>query len=622
MTDYLLPVLATFAWQMPVLDWLNTPPGAPAEGARYLIESAPTGAWVGRAGQMAEWNGSAWEYTEPAAGMMVLDLDQAVLWRYDSSWHVASHAQGHALVGSDHTAAGLTTGHFLKATGPTAYGFAAHGLTYGDVGAAAASHTHPRAQITDIPWAWTEVSKAGSSLADLAARAHAALTGIGANDHHAQSHVLATNAGLGADHTISGAAAGYVLRASGPTAAAFAAIQEADLPSSLLRDAEHAADPHTMTLDGVDVSAHAANADAHHAQVHAHGTHTGLDYASAGHTGFQPAGNYLTALTGEVTASGPGSAAATIANDAVTFAKLQNIATASLLGRATAGTGNVETLTDIPAAITIGGKYVYRAGGTDVAVADGGTALSAIAAGSVLAATAANVLAAITSTSGLKVLQNNAGTISWVSTTGSGSSVLATSPALVTPLLGVAAATSLALAGATNPLLVVGGASGGFRYLASFVETGQSAQESAILINDNQKAHTLALFGDGAAFFMGRDVTNSIEIVFGTSALGAAFLASMTAHDLQLRTANLTRFAIGAAGHFTVTDGNDFLLGTSSGHRFGTAANQKLGFYGATPVGQQSHVADPMTPYTLGAVANAVIAILSRLEALGLFASA
>jgi hypothetical protein len=43
---------------------------------------------------------------------------------------------------TNHPVSGLTTGHFLKATGATTYGFAAHGLTYTDVGAAAASHTH------------------------------------------------------------------------------------------------------------------------------------------------------------------------------------------------------------------------------------------------------------------------------------------------------------------------------------------------------------------------------------------------------------------------------------------------------------------------------------------------
>jgi len=90
----------------------------------------------------------------------------------------------------------------------------------------------------------------------------------------------------------------------------------------------------------------------------------------------QASGNYITALTGDVTASGPGSAAATIASNAVTFAKMQTVSSGVLLGRATASTGNVESLTDIPTGITIGGAYVYRVGGTDVAVADGGTGTS------------------------------------------------------------------------------------------------------------------------------------------------------------------------------------------------------------------------------------------------------
>lgn len=56
-------------------------------------------------------------------------------------------------------------------------------------------------------------------------------------------------------------------------------------------------------------------------------------------------GNQTITLTGDVTGSGTGSFAATIANDAVTFAKFQNITTARLLGRATAGSGDMEEIT-------------------------------------------------------------------------------------------------------------------------------------------------------------------------------------------------------------------------------------------------------------------------------------
>lgn len=59
----------------------------------------------------------------------------------------------------------------------------------------------------------------------------------------------------------------------------------------------------------------------------------------------------------------------------------------------TSGAGAPSISTDIPTAVTIGGAYVYRAGGADVAVADGGTGLSSGTSGGVLYFSAAGVLA-------------------------------------------------------------------------------------------------------------------------------------------------------------------------------------------------------------------------------------
>ena len=56
-------------------------------------------------------------------------------------------------------------------------------------------------------------------------------------------------------------------------------------------------------------------------------------------------GDQTITLTGDVTGSGTGSFAATIANDAVTNAKLANMDTARIKGRTTAGTGDPEDLT-------------------------------------------------------------------------------------------------------------------------------------------------------------------------------------------------------------------------------------------------------------------------------------
>ncbi len=68
------------------------------------------------------------------------------------------------------------------------------------------------------------------------------------------------------------------------------------------------------------------------------GTHSGT--SSGTNTGDQ-----TITLTGDVTGSGTGSFAATIANDAVTYAKIQNTATSNVvLGRSSAGGGNVEEI--------------------------------------------------------------------------------------------------------------------------------------------------------------------------------------------------------------------------------------------------------------------------------------
>ncbi len=81
------------------------------------------------------------------------------------------------------------------------------------------------------------------------------------------------------------------------------------------------------------------------------------------------------ALTGDVTASAGGNTT-TIAARSVTYAKMQAMATGKLLGRNTALSGDIEEITDIPTAVTVGGAYNYRVGGTDISVDDGGTGRS------------------------------------------------------------------------------------------------------------------------------------------------------------------------------------------------------------------------------------------------------
>lgn len=74
---------------------LATPPGSPANGAAYIVAASPTGAWAGKAGQIAFWLTSvgAWTFIVPAAGWSVWVTDEAARYQYNgSAWTTAASA--------------------------------------------------------------------------------------------------------------------------------------------------------------------------------------------------------------------------------------------------------------------------------------------------------------------------------------------------------------------------------------------------------------------------------------------------------------------------------------------------------------------------------------------------
>lgn len=94
--------LAGSSWRQPVLSTLSAPPLTPNHQQRWLIGPAPTGAFAGKEGQIAEWVGTppgaapvnAWSFEPPTEGAFVIDIAAASLLRWDGSAWVSEEIAG------------------------------------------------------------------------------------------------------------------------------------------------------------------------------------------------------------------------------------------------------------------------------------------------------------------------------------------------------------------------------------------------------------------------------------------------------------------------------------------------------------------------------------------------
>lgn len=62
-------------WRASVLTQQNAPPGSPSTGDRHLVGPSPSGAWVGHANEIAEWDGSQWVYEGPQSEGWVVNVE-------------------------------------------------------------------------------------------------------------------------------------------------------------------------------------------------------------------------------------------------------------------------------------------------------------------------------------------------------------------------------------------------------------------------------------------------------------------------------------------------------------------------------------------------------------------
>lgn len=150
-------------------------------------------------------------------------------------------------------------------------------------------------------------------------------------------------------------------------------------------------------------------------------------------------------------------------------------------------------------------------------------------------------------------------------------------PSVTTDNIGIGTTTAFS----SSKLTVKGGtATGTSDFIGLFVQNGVTPEAVSV----SSVAHkSVFVMGDGAAFIGARDVTNNIEMMFGTSSLGTSFMGSMSAHDFQIRTNNNNRLNVTAAGNVGVgTTGATALLQVAGDTKIGngtfdnTSANEDL----------------------------------------------
>jgi len=74
---------------------LTAPPGSPDTGDRYIVASPATGDWASHEDDIAQYNGSSWDFTTPSAEDWTTVVDESMYYTYRSNqWNMTPYPSG------------------------------------------------------------------------------------------------------------------------------------------------------------------------------------------------------------------------------------------------------------------------------------------------------------------------------------------------------------------------------------------------------------------------------------------------------------------------------------------------------------------------------------------------
>jgi hypothetical protein len=105
---------------------LSAPPASPTIGDTYIVKATGTGAWAGKDGQFAQWNGTAWDFYPFGEGKLAWIADENILLGHDGVTPIQLFPPVATSVTLEVFAKGTATYDVASGTGATTINNVAH----------------------------------------------------------------------------------------------------------------------------------------------------------------------------------------------------------------------------------------------------------------------------------------------------------------------------------------------------------------------------------------------------------------------------------------------------------------------------------------------------------------